>query len=94
MLPFMLILHLVLPLMPKLSPDDPTTCGMFVVSKSFNLNSWYIFQDMTLFIAPVLNSVLILRFKLLLANVWNTVPVVGPNSSMLYASTLSATAVK
>ena len=49
---------------------------------------------MTLFIAPVSNNVLILRFELLLANVWNTVPVVGPGSSMLYTSTLSATDVK
>ena len=94
MLPFMLVLHLVLPLAPKLLPDAPTTCGMFVVSKSFSPNSWYIFQDMTLFIAPVSNRVLILKFKLLLVNVWNTVPVVGPSSSMLYTSTLSATAVK
>ena len=94
MLPFMLISHLVLSLVPKLSPDAPTTCGMFIVSKSLSFNSWYIFQNMTLFIAPVSNSVLILRFKFLLANVWNTVPVVGPNSSMLYTSTLSATAVK
>ena len=30
--------------------------------------------------APVLKSVLILTSKLLFANIWNTVPVVGPSS--------------
>ena len=33
-----MILHLVLPLAPKLSPEAPTTCGMLVVSKSFNFS--------------------------------------------------------
>ena len=33
--------------------------------------------------APVSKSMLILMFRLLFAKVWNTVPVVGPNSSML-----------
>ena len=90
----MLILHLVLPLAPKLLPDAPTTCSMLAVSKSFSFNCWYIFQDITLFMAPVSKRVLIFRSKLLLANIWNTVPVVGPSSSMLYMSSFSATALK
>ena len=64
----MLISHLVLPLGPKLSPEAPTTCGMLVVSKSFNFSFSYIFQDITLFMAPVSNSVLILASKILFAN--------------------------
>ena len=90
----MLILHLVLPLVPKLSPDAPTTCGMLAVSKSFSFSCWYIFQDITLFMAPVSNSVLIFKSKLLFANIWNTMPVVGPSSSMLYMSSFSVTTVK
>ena len=90
----MLISHLVLPLAPKLSPDAPTTCGMLAVSKSFSFSFWYIFQDITLSMAPVSNRVLIFISRLLLANIWNTMPVVGPNSSMLYMSTFSATALK
>ena len=64
----MLILHLVLPLVPKLSPEAPITCGMLVVSKSFKFSFWYIFQDIMLFMAPVSKSVLILTSKLLFAN--------------------------
>ena len=79
----MLISHLVLPLMPRLSPEAPTTCGMLVLLRFFNFIFSYISSDITLFIDPVLKSVLILVFKLLFANIWNTVPVVGPNSSML-----------
>ena len=79
----MLISHLVLPLAPKLSPEAPTTYGMLVVSKVFNSSFSYIFQDITLFMAPVSKSVLIFTSKLLFANTWKTVPVVGPNSSML-----------
>ena len=90
----MLILHLVLLLVPKLSPEAPTTCSMLVVSKSFKFNFWYIIQDITLFMAPVSKSVLTFTSRLLYANTWNTVPVVGPNSSMLYMSTFSSTALK
>ena len=79
----MMIWHFVLPLAPKLSPEAPTTCGMLVVSKLFSFSSLYMFQDIMLFMAPVLKSVLILVSKLLFANVWNTVPAVGPSSSML-----------
>ena len=79
----MLISHLVLPLVPKLSPEAPTTCGVLVVSQSFNFSFLYISSDITLFIAPVSKGVLILMLRLLFAKVWNTVPVVGPNSSML-----------
>ena len=64
----MLISHLILPLVPRLSPKAPTTCGMLVVSKSFNFSFSYIFQDITLFMAPVLKSVLILTSKVLFAN--------------------------
>ena len=66
--PVQLILHLVLPLAPKLSPEAPTTCGMLVVSKSFNFSFSYIFQDIILFMAPVSKSVLIFTSKLLSAN--------------------------
>ena len=86
--------HLVLPLAPKLSPDAPTTCGVLAVSKSFNFSCWYILQDITLFMAPVSKSVLILKSNWLFADIWNTVPVVGPSSFMLYMSSFSATAVK
>ena len=79
----MLISHLVLPLAPRLLPEAPTTCGMLVLSRLFSFNFLYISSDITLFIAPVSKSVLFLVFKLLFANIWNTVPVVGPNSSML-----------
>ena len=58
----------VLPLAPKLSPDTPTICGMLVLSNSFRFNFCYIFQDITLFMAPVSNSVLIFMSKLLFAN--------------------------
>ena len=54
-----------------------------MLSRFFNFSFLYISSDKTLFIAPVSKSVLILVFKLLFANIWNTVPVVGPNSSML-----------
>ena len=81
--PFMLISHLVLPLAPRLSPEAPTTWRMLVLSRFFNFSFSYISSDITLFMAPVSKSVLILVFKLLFANIWNTVPVVGPNSSML-----------
>ena len=79
----MLTSHLVLPLAPKLLPDAPTTCGMLVVLRSCNFSFSYISSDITLFMAPVSKSVLILMFRLLFAKIWNTVPVVGPNSSML-----------
>ena len=75
--------HFVLPLVPKLSPEDPTTCGMLIVSKLSSFSFLYMFQDIMLFMAPVSKSVLILMSKLLFANTWNTVPVVGPSSSML-----------
>ena len=75
--------HLVLPLAPKLLPEAPTTCGILVLSRSFNFSFSYISSDITLFTAPVSKSVLILMFRLLFAKIWNTVPVVGPNSSML-----------
>ena len=90
----MLISHVVLPLVPKLSPDAPTTCGMLAVSKLFSFSCWDIFQEITLFIAPVSKSVFIFKSELLFANIWNTVPVVGPSSSMLYMSNFSASAVK
>ena len=90
----MLISHLVLPLAPRLSPKAPTMCGMLVLSRLFSFNFLYISSDITLFMAPVLKSVLILVFKLLFANIWNTVPDVGPNSSMLYISIFSATLLK
>ena len=79
----MLISQLVLPLAPKLSPDAPTTCGMLAVFSSVGFNFSYISKDMTLFMAPVSKSVLILMSRLLFVKTWNTVPVVGPNSSML-----------
>ena len=79
----MLIWHFVLPLAPKLSPEAPTTCGMLVVSKLFSFSFLYMFQDITLFMAPVSKSVLILVSRLLFANVLNTVPVVGSSSLML-----------
>ena len=79
----MLISHLVLPLTPRLLPEAPTTCRMLVLSRLFDFSFLYISSDITLFIAPVSKSVLILVFKLLFAHIWNTVPVVGPNSSML-----------
>ena len=63
--------------------QTPTTCGMLVVLRSFNFSFSYISSDITLFMAPVSKSVLILMFRLLFAKIWNTVPVVGPNSSML-----------
>ena len=87
----MLTSHFVL---PRLSPQAPTTCGMLDVSKLSNFSFLYIFHDITLFMAPVSKSVLIFVSKLLFANVWNTVHVVGLNSSMLEMSSLSATAVK
>ena len=90
----MLISHLVLPLAPRLSPEAPTMCGMLVVSRFCNLSFLYISSDIMLFIAPVSKSVLILVFKLLFANTWNTVPVVGPNSSMFQISMFSATSLK
>ena len=64
----MLISHLVLPLAPKLSPEAPTMCGMLDVSNLLNLNLLCISKDMTLFMAPVSKSVLILVSKLLFAN--------------------------
>ena len=79
----MLTSHLVLPLAPKLSPEAPTTYGILVVLRSFNFSFSYISSDITLFMAPVSKSVLILMFRLLFAKIWNTVPVVGPNLSML-----------
>ena len=79
----MLTSHLVLPLVPKLLPEAPTTGGILVVLRSFNFSFFYVSSDITLFIAPVSKSVLILMFRLLFAKIWNTVPVVGPNSSML-----------
>ena len=79
----MLILHLVLPLAPKHSPDTPTMCGMLDVFRSLSFSFLYISKDMTLFMAPVLKSVLILTSKLLFAKICYTVPVVGPNLSML-----------
>ena len=66
-------------------------CGMLVLLRFFNFSFSYISSDIMLFIAPVSMSVLILIFKLLFANIWNTVPVVGPNSSMLQISMFSAT---
>ena len=90
----MFISHLVLSLVPKHSPEAPTTCGMLDVFKLLSFNLSYISRDMTLFMAPVSNSVFIFVAKLLFAKIWNTVPVVGPNSSMLYMSTFSATSVK
>ena len=79
----MLTLHLVLPLAPKLLPEAPTTCGMLDVFRLFNFSFSYISKDMTLFTDPVSKNVLILTSRLLFAKIWNTVPVVGPNSSML-----------
>ena len=58
-------------------------CGILVLSRFFNFSFLYISSDIMLFIAPVSKSVLILVFKLLFVNISNTVPVVGPNSSML-----------
>ena len=78
----MFILHLVLPLAPKLSPEAPTTCGMLAVLRSSSFNFLYISSDITLFIAPVSKSVFIFIALLLFAKIWDTVPVVGPSSSM------------
>ena len=61
--------HLVLPLAPKLLPDAPTTCGMLVVLRSFNFSFLYISRDITLFMAPVSKSVLILISRLLFAKI-------------------------
>ena len=55
----MLISHLVLPLVPRLLPEAPITCGMLVLLRFFNLSFSYISSDITLFIAPVSKSVLI-----------------------------------
>ena len=65
----MLISHLVLPLAPKLSPEAPTMCGMLDVFRSFSFSFLYISKDMTLFMAPVSKSVLILMSKLLFAKI-------------------------
>ena len=56
---------------------------ILVVLRSFNFSFSYISSDITLFMAAVSKSVLILMFRLLFAKIWNTVLVVGPNSSML-----------
>ena len=80
---FMFTSHLVLPLAPKLAPEAPTMSGILVVSRSFNFSFLYISSDIMLFITPVSKSVLILMFRSLFAKIWNTVPVVGPNLSML-----------
>ena len=79
----MFTLHLVLPLVPKLLPEAPTTCDILVVLRLFNFSFLYIPRDITLFMAPVSKSVLILISRLLFAKIWNTVTVVGPSSSML-----------
>ena len=79
----MLISHLVLPLAPKLLPEAPTTCETLDVSIFPNLSLLCISQDITLFMAPVSMHVLIFVSRLLFANTWNTVPVMGPSSSML-----------
>ena len=92
-LPFMLILHFILPLAPKLLPDAPTTCGILAVFSSLRFNFWYVSKDIMLFMAPVSKSVLIFMSVLLFAIILNTVPVVGPSSSMLYISRCSATTV-
>ena len=64
----MLISHLIQPLAPKLLPEAPTMCEMLAVSNSLNLNLLCISKDMTLFMAAVSKSVLILVSKLLFAN--------------------------
>ena len=65
----MLTSHLVLSLVPKLLPEAPTTCGMLVVLRSFNFSFSYISRDITLFMAPVSKSMLILMFRLLFAKI-------------------------
>ena len=65
----MLTSHLVLPLAPILSPEASTTCGMLVVLRSFYFSFSYISRDMTLFMAPVSKSVLILMSRLLFAKI-------------------------
>ena len=65
----MLILHLDLPLAYKLLPEAPTMCGMLDVFISFSFSFSYISKDMTLFIAPVSKSVLILTSILLFAKI-------------------------
>ena len=84
----MLISHLVLPLAPRLSPEAPTMCGMLVLSRFFNFSFSYISSDIMLSIAPVSKSVLILVFKLLFVNIWNTVPVVVVGVVLLWESCL------
>ena len=79
----MFISHLVLLLVPKLSPDAPTTCGMQLLSRFLMPSLWYISKEITLFMAPVSKSVLILRSGFLLAKIGNIVPLVGPSSSTL-----------
>ena len=71
------------PLVPKLSPDDPTTCGMQLVSKLFIPSFSFILKDITLFMALVSKRVLILRSVKQFVKIGNTVDVVGPSSSML-----------
>ena len=78
----MFISHLVLPLAPKLSPEGPTMYGMLVVLRSSSFNFLYISSDITLFMAPVSKRVFIFIAWLLFAKIWNTVPVVGPSSSI------------
>ena len=65
----MFISHLVFPFVPRRSPEAPTTCGIPDVSRLFNFSFLYISKDMTLFIAPVSKSVLILVSKLLFAKI-------------------------
>ena len=65
----MFISHLVLPLVPKLLPEAPTTCGMLAVFKLFSFSFLYISRDITLFMAPVSKSVFIFMVRLLFAKV-------------------------
>ena len=82
-------IHLILPSTAKFEPFAPTTDGKFLSSKGPNFSSLYIFHDITLFVAPVSNSVFIL---VLFMEVLNTVPSsVGWVSSILNTSSLSGT---
>ena len=88
------ISQLILPIAPKLVPFAPTTVGKFFVSKSLlsSFNFRNVSPDMTLFDAPVSNSVNTSLFAMLILN---TVPLSDPKvSSILHISVGSEMLVK
>ena len=93
----MFISQLILPMAPKLALFAPTTFGSLVVSSGPSFNLLYISPDITLYVAPVLKSELIL---VLFMEVGKTVPSADPATPMsveaaiTHSSSLSGTAVK